>query len=348
MAQIASETGAFIRANARFCAITGYSPEEITTLRVTDLLAPANAEILPFWSGSESEANDRAMNQELLLRRKDGTTVWVAVNAIMVRDNEGHPRHVVATVDDISESREQAAQIDRLSRDLSHLARGHTMGQMAAGLAHELNQPLAAIAQNADTALLVLEDHPEIGPELPEIVHEIEKQSLRAGEIIRALRGFIRKDEGSRAPFDFAALLDQTLHLVQPEATDAGVIIKTRLPSKLPQVVANRVQIAQLIVNLLRNAIEAMAETGDNVRRVTLTAQVELNRLHVTIEDTGPGIAPGVNLFTQFETTKPEGMGLGLSICRAIAETNGGALWQDGEPGQGARFHFTLPLRNAA
>ncbi len=348
MAQIAPETGTFIRTNDRFRAITGYNAEEIAGMQFSDLRAPGGPEAAPFWLADVTEAGDHTMNQELLLRRKDGGSVWVAVNAIMIRDSAGRALHVVATVDDISEGREQAAQIVRLSRDLSHLARGHTMGQMAAGLAHELNQPLAAIAQNADTAILVLDEHPETGPELPEILQEIEKQSLRAGEIIRALRGFIRKDEGTRAPFDFAALVDQTLRLVQPEATDAGVTIRTDLPARLPEVTANRIQIAQIIVNLLRNAIEAMNEPGNNARQVTLGARAEGERLHVTVEDTGPGVPANVTLFTQFETTKPGGMGLGLSICRAIAETNGGALWQDGEPGEGARFHFTLPLTQAA
>ncbi|MBD3785807.1 MAG: GHKL domain-containing protein [Sphingomonadales bacterium] len=253
-------------------------------------------------------------------------------------------------VQEIAARREQAAQIERLNRDLSHLARGHTMGQMAAGLAHEINQPLTAIAQNADTALFLLAQNPEKLGELPEILNEIERQSLRAGDIIRALRGFIRKDDDRRAPFDFVALVAQTLHLVQPQATEASVEIATDLPASLPPAEGNRIQIAQVLVNLLRNAIEAVATQTDPARprRVILSARPQADLLRVTVTDTGPGIRPGLNLFAQFETTKPDGMGLGLSICRAIVEGSGGALWEDGEEGQGARFHFTLPLRRPA
>lgn len=254
-------------------------------------------------------------------------------------------------VQQIVARREQAAQIERLNRDLSHLARGHTMGQMASGLAHELNQPLTAIAQNADTALYLLAERDDCGPDLPEVLREIERQSLRAGDIIRALRGFIRKDEGGRLPFELGPLLDQTLRLVQLQATEAGVEITTRLPGDLPQVTGNRIQIAQVLVNLMRNAIEAMAgheRHGDNPRQVILSARRDGTMLRVSVEDTGPGIPEGVTLFSQFETTKPDGMGLGLSICRAIVEANGGTMWEDGKPGVGARFHFTLPLRPPA
>ena len=345
MAQLAPETGAFLRVNARFCEITGHSPEELRTLRLEDLAAPDATSV---WTSDHRHSDVFAMNRETQFHRKDGSPVWVRLNAILIRDSQGTPLHAVLTLDDITETRQQEAQIQRLNRDLSHLARGHTMGQMASGLAHELNQPLTAIAQNADTALLVLDQQPAPPGPLREILQEIERQSLRAGEIIRALRSFIRKDEGARSSFDFKELLAQSLYLVQADVTEAGVIVAPDLPADLPRVEGNRVQVAQVLVNLIRNAVEAMAAERDNARRITLTARQEGGMLLVRVQDTGPGIAPGLALFAPFETSKPGGMGLGLSICRSIIETNGGTLWHEEGEARGATFCFTLPLHHAA
>jgi C4-dicarboxylate-specific signal transduction histidine kinase len=296
----------------------------------------------------ETLGRDFAVNQEMRFRRKDGMQIWVAVNGNLIRDRSGKALHVVVTIDDITKAKDRENRIDRLNRDLSHLARGNTMGQMASGLAHELNQPLTAIAQNADTALLVLGQQKTPDSELREILFEIERQSIRAGDIIHALRSFIRKDEGDRVAFDIHDLLDQTLHLVQAEATEAGVIIETALAEGLPQVAANRVQIAQVVVNLLRNAIEAMTSVRDNERRITLRAVAADGNVTVSVADTGPGLAPQLTPFSQFETTKRNGMGLGLSICKSMIEANGGTIWLDDGAGRGAQFHFTVPLAHLA
>lgn len=342
MAQLSPDTGAFLRVNSRLCEITGYGPDELATMRFIDLVHPDEAEVLrlsPLPQGAEV-----AMNRELRCLRKDGTEIRAATNAILIRDGAGRVLHIVVTMDDVTQARRSEVQIEQLNRDLSHLARGNTMGQMAAGLAHELNQPLAAIAQNADTALLMLDDQSRTGTELHDVLTEIENQSLRAGEIIRALRSFIRKDQGARSQFDFAALLEQTLHLVQAEAAEGRATIVTRIEPDLPMITGNRVQIAQVIVNLLHNAFEAMSAEGGADRQVTISAALDGRQLLVSIQDTGPGIPPDINLFAQFETTKPTGMGLGLSICRSIIEAHGGRIWHSSDSDIGARFNFTLPL----
>lgn len=337
MAQINPEDGRFLRVSARFCEITGRSAEALTAMRLDDLGAA------PLWTAGAAQTDGLAVNRVLMLPRPDGTEVWVRLNAILIRDQAGQPLHAVVTMDDITESRVQEAQIQRLSRDLTHLARGHSMGQMAAGLAHELNQPLTAIAQNADAALVVMEKSGLCPAPLSEILHEIEAQSLRAGEIIRALRGFIRKDDGGRQAFDLAELLGQTLRLLHAEITESGVRIDTDLTGLSSAVQGNRVQVAQVVLNLIRNAIEAMASERGNDRHISLVARSEAGQVVVSVTDTGPGFAPTATPFTAFETSKPDGMGLGLSICRTIVEAHGGRIWY--EPGQprGSRFHFTLP-----
>lgn len=343
MAQVESPTGDILKANAKFSEITGFDPAEVKKMCYADFIDPEDsAHLSPdFFSSNEEFAEQHVVH----FRRKNGETIIVAVNAILIRDHNGFPLHAVITIDDITESTTKENQISRLNRDLFHLARGHTMGQMAAGLAHELNQPLAAIAQNSDTAKFIAEAAPGNPPELYEILSEIEQQSIRAGEIIRALRGFVSKDGAEAIRLDIGELIEQARRLVQSEATEAGVTI-TADTSNLPMVHANRIQIAQVLVNLLRNAVEAIGASDVTVRHISVQARTVDEQLEIAIEDTGPGIASGVELFTQFETTKPKGMGLGLSICRSMVEMNGGKLWHDATYLAGARFCFRLPLYN--
>lgn len=341
MAQISPETGRFLKVNAKLCQITGYDAAQLRNMRYSDLTAPLEPAL---FAGEATDLDNAfAANHETRIVRKDGTVVSLSINAILIRDHDGKPLHAVITMDDITEHKARETEISRLNRDLSHLARGNTMGQMAAGLAHELNQPLAAIAQNADTGLLIVDNAANSAPELREILGEIEQESLRAGEIIRALRGFISKDEIHSSDFALMGLLDQSIRLVHAEAVEASVAIEPALPP-LPPVHANRIQIAQVLVNLLRNAIEAMASAESPVRKITVSARQRGQLIEVTVADTGPGIAPDVTLFAQFETTKQTGMGLGLSICRSLVEANDGELWLDEMVKGGACFRFTIPV----
>ena len=345
MAQISTRDGTVIRANAKFAEMVGATIEQVSGHGLDAVAHPED--LATYTCATEDLTVPPPVNTEMRWHRTNGEQIWVRMNMLVIRDNQGRPLHGVLTVDDITEEHARGVQISQLSRDLAHLARGNTMGQMASGLAHELNQPLTAIAQNAGTALLTLEEMPETDPELIEIVGEIERQSLRAGEIIRALRGFIKKDEGARQAFDFQELLVQTMHLVHAEAVDARVRISSDL-EPLPQVFGIRIQIAQVLVNLLRNAIEAISQSGRSERQVTVTARPEAEGVLVSVADTGPGLSPGINLFTQFETTKPEGMGLGLSICRTIIESNGGRIWHETNAAGGASFFFILLAAPAA
>ena len=261
----------------------------------------------------------------------------------MIFNLDGKPLHYVLTMEDITQARQTEDQIAELSRELSNLSRDKTLGQMAAGLAHELNQPLTAIAQNADSALYAVDQLAGADSELRATLHEIAEQSMRAGEIIKALRGFIRRDEGIRSDFDLTDLIQQTGHLVRAEARAAGVKVSVE-PGPLPPIHANRLQIAQVLVNLIRNAIEALASTSQADRQVRITARVDNGHVLLSVADNGPGVDPNIRLFTDFETTKPSGMGLGLSICQSIVQANGGRLWHERREPRGARFNFTVDL----
>ncbi|XDA99946.1 cache domain-containing protein [Sulfitobacter sp. LCG007] len=340
IAQIEPADGRFIRANPKFCELTGYARDDLLQMRIADLASQVSPD--PFAALKDERRQDVQLDEELQWETKDGRNIWVKFNAFVVRDEDGRSLYAVATVDDITEAKEKEKQIEKLNRDLSDLSKGHAMGRMATGLAHELNQPLAAIAQNADAALVAATRGDLQDDDLRIILTEIEQQALRAGDIIRALRSFVTEDNASRTSFDLAELAEQAERLVLAEAKEAAVKVGVVVADGL-LVEANRTQVAQVIVNLLRNAIEALAQTEFTERRVTLSAVHTGDMVLVSVADTGPGIAPGLNLFTEFETTKPEGMGLGLSICRSIVEANDGSLWFDGGRGPGACFRFTLP-----
>ena len=341
MAQISPESGRFIRVNSKFASTMGYSVEELLQMKVGDLLAPDDP--ITFEQKLHETLASGDNNIERKYRRKDGEIVWVRINGIMIRDNDGKPLHIVATINDITQSRNAEKQIEKLNRDVSHLARGELLSQMAAGLAHELNQPLTAITQNADAALLTVEKTQSEQTDLRQILKEVDDQAHRAADIVKALRTFARKGEEWKTPFDLDALITQTLRLVQAEASDNDVDISFQ-PSDLPQVAGIRTQIAQVIVNLLRNAIEAMASTPNKQRSIKITTERDGAFVTVILEDNGPGVDPDLALFSQFETTKADGMGLGLSICRSIVETGGGQMWHETGDGSGARFCFTVPV----
>lgn len=288
---------------------------------------------------------------ELILRPVRAFAVRTAlVSQGEVADSDALPRTYKelsraneTLIDEIAQRREADAKILDLNRDLSHFARVNLMGQMATGLAHELAQPLTAITQNVDAAITTAKEGQGDNSELLEILEELDEQAHRGGDIVRALRGFVRKDEQEAEEFSFSELLEQTRSLLHNEAKTHDVQIRFEA-GKLPPAYANRVQIAQVLTNLLRNAMEAIAQGQSAQRIVEVTAQVVEDRMEVCVEDTGPGVAEGVTLFKQFETSKAEGMGLGLSICRRIVETNGGRLWHDASALETTRFCFTIPI----
>ena len=234
-------------------------------------------------------------------------------------------------------------QTSELQNELAHMGRLTTMGQMATGLAHELNQPLLAISQSADTALLDAKKNSNADPELIDCLEDIQSQTQRAGEIIRALRQFMSKDTENRSGINLNALISQTIQLLSPDARKHNVTLTSRT-NVIPKPIADRVQIAQVLFNLLRNSVDAIASGNCRERQVTVETRRNKNEVSVVVDDTGPGLADGVVPFKAFESSKTDGMGMGLSISRSIIESHGGKLWFEEAPGIGARFSFTLPV----
>lgn len=250
----------------------------------------------------------------------------------------------IALEQEIKHRKQQEAQTFQLQSELAHIGRLTTMGEMATGLAHELNQPLLAISQSSDTALLIAKDSDNTNTELEECLQDIQDETQRAGEIIRALRQLVSKDTSVRANIDLNALCEQTIRLVMPEARKNNITIKNLTQGVLSKPNADRVQIAQVLVNLLRNGVQAIAEHDSTERVVSISISEREEKLCVVVEDTGPGFAPSVRLFKPFETTKSDGMGMGLSISRSIVEGHGGLLVAENLDLGGVKMSFTLPL----
>ncbi len=266
----------------------------------------------------------------------------VSTNAPLPRTYQELRKANQTLIHEIAQRRDADRKVEELSRDMSHFSRVNVMGQMATGLAHELSQPLTAITQNVDAAITVAKLDPNPNAELLSILTELDEQAHQGGDIIRALRGFVRKDEGKAEHFDLSELIAQTSRLMHNETDTHGVTINTQL-APLPPAIGNRVQIAQVLINLMRNAVDAMVGAASTPKQIVITARQNGDKIEVWVDDTGPGVAKDVTLFKQFQTSKPDGLGLGLSISRSIIEANAGHLWYDRTGADRSRFCFTVP-----
>jgi len=252
---------------------------------------------------------------------------------------------------DISERKQAEEEARQHQLELAHVGRLSTMGEMASGIAHELNQPLTAIAANSHACIRMLESGTAQREQCADIMERIAAQAERAGEIIRQIRGFVRKEQPERRPTDINSLIREVSVLFEPEARRAGVAVHMDLKQPLPKVLVQPIQIEQVILNLVRNAIEAMLDVRQGERVLTVTTQPTATggALEVSVRDTGPGLDQELvrKIFNPFVTTKPQGVGLGLSISLGIIEAHDGHLQVDSVPGRGAVFRFTLPARSA-
>jgi two-component system sensor kinase FixL len=274
-------------------------------------------------------------------RRKNGSTFPMELSVGEV--NQNGRRWFTGFARDLTERQQTQARLQELQEDLLHVSRLRSMGQMAAAMAHELNQPLTATANYVSAAMRLL-DAPQ--PDQARIRHAMTlavEQTLRSGEIIRRLRAFAARGETMQQPEMVAKLLEEASALALVGLKERGVTVQLTLDPALPRVLADRVQVQQVLLNLIRNAVEAMATSPR--RELTLTTERWDRMVAFGVADTGSGIAASIEaqLFQPFVTTKHDGMGIGLSVSRAIIEAHGGRLWVEPNDGGGSVFRFTLP-----
>jgi two-component system sensor kinase FixL len=272
--------------------------------------------------------------------RKDGTVfpMNLSVGEGMVNGQ----RIFVGIITDLSDRLARDRRIQELQTEMWHVSRLTDMGQVAAGLAHELNQPLTAILNYTNAGLDIAKDSGD--KDLETIFGKVAEQTSRAGNIIRRLRSFIEKREPNRVAEDLGKTVEEAIRLGMMDAADRNIHLELRAEPGLPPALIDRIQIQQVVINLMKNAAEAM-EHSEN-RHMTVSVQsASPEFLQVAVADTGPGLAKEVadKLFQAFTSTKKSGMGMGLNICRSIVEAHGGRLWAEDNPGGGTIFRFNVP-----
>ncbi len=338
--------------NSAFCRMTGFTADELLGLK-----AP-----MPYWDPEHIEQTF-ALHREILsggsapdgtevrLRRKNGEALDVLVFEAPLIDATGHHAGWMGSVLDITEQKRAREQARQQEERLQQSSRLITMGEMASTLAHELNQPLAAIASYTSGCINRLQDdQPLDRRELLDIHERIARQARRAGEIIRRVHDFVRRSEPKREPLDLNAVVRDAVGLIEADARKRQMQLRVELASTLPQVEADAVMIEQIVVNLVRNAMDAMRETPTG-NRVVEVRSTHLGRFAtVSVADRGTGIPEEIaeRLFEPFFTTKAEGMGMGLNICRSIAELHHGRLGFELRAGGGTIFTLSLPLDTPA
>ena len=275
--------------------------------------------------------------------RKDGSTFPMELSVGEMRS--GGARFFTGFIRDLTERQQTETRLQELQSELVHMSRFTALGEMASTLAHEINQPLTAIANYLKGCGRILDrmDGEQV-PMLSEAVKDAAAQALRAGEVIRRLREFVARGESERHIESLPKLIEEASALALVGAKERGVRVRYQFDSEASRVLADRIQIQQVLLNLIRNAIEAMEEQPER-QLVVLTQQRAEGLVEVAVQDTGSGIAPEIaaQLFQPFVTSKKHGMGVGLSICRTIIESHGGKIWAESQPGQGTAFRFTLP-----
>jgi PAS domain S-box-containing protein len=276
-----------------------------------------------------------------------GKVRWLQTVKRPIIESDGRAKQVLGASTDITRRKETEIELREQRAELAHVARISTMGELAASLAHEINQPLTAILSNAQAALRFLSSKPADLEEVREILQDIVKDNSRAGEVIRRMRALVKKEELEFASVDLASLIRDVVMLVHSDAILHNVKIALELDDNLPPARGDRVQLQQVVLNLLLNAFDAMKDCPAGEREVKLTVEAYgMGLVQTAVSDRGTGLSSDKldKIFQPFYTTKGEGLGMGLSICRSIIEAHGGHLRAENNADRGATFYFTLPV----
>jgi two-component system sensor histidine kinase TtrS len=262
-------------------------------------------------------------------------------------DGRGRYTGSFALITDVTDRHRAEEQARQHLQSLAHVARVSSMGEMASAIAHEINQPLTAITNYAYACIRLLRGGQATSEEALEVMQRVAGEAERAGEVVRKMRSFVRGEEGQVNAVDANFLVAEVLQLAAPEARQSGVELVPALAPELPEVLSDSIQIQQVLLNLVRNAVEALV-AGDCAERTVRieTARGEPGFVAIRVADTGPGLAPEAleKVFEPFYTTKPDGIGIGLALSRSIVDAHGGRLWASAGPGRGAVFQLTLPV----
>ncbi|HEY0526317.1 MAG TPA: PAS domain S-box protein [Stellaceae bacterium] len=337
--------------NEAAAAMFGYAAEEMIGRPITTLFPPGRL-VEEGMILDRVRRGERVEHYETVRRRKDGTEIEVSLTVSPIRDAAGTVVGVSKIARDITERKLAEACLQNLQSELLHVSRLSTMDRMASTLAHELNQPLTAVTNYLSALRRLIAAGPGADPKrVDEILDRTVEQATRAGQVIRRLREFVAKGETERRIEGVNDMVEDAAGLALVGARQEGVAASMEFGGGIPKVLVDRVQIQQVLINLVRNALEAMERSATRELRIATRYLHDSRQAEITVADTGPGIAPEIanRLFQPFVSTKKTGMGLGLSICREIVEAHGGMLSAAGvnEP-TGTVFSMIVPIAAVA
>ena len=288
---------------------------------------------------------------EIEVKRRDGERIIVLISSRIIRDRAGQPLYVESFLADITNSKRAEQALLDARAQLAHVARVMTLGEMAASIAHEVRQPLAAVVLNARAGMRWLARQPADLQAARKTLEAIVSDSQRTAEVIARIRAWAKRTPPETDSLDVNEVITEVVALTRSEASRHRVALETRLDNDVPLVKGDRVSLEQVVVNLVMNAVESIAAAGDGPRELIIcSGRSELGDVLVAVRDTGKGLQPEhrERIFEAFFTTKATGLGMGLRISRTIIEGHGGRLWATANSPRGAVFSFTLPSRDKA
>ena len=342
-------SGCYLATNSAYQNMLGYSDEEINQFTFLELTHEDYREsnwqlVMELIEGKRTQ-----FQIEKQYRRKDGNFIWVRNNVSLVPGTKSMSRFIMALSEDITERKRTEETLRRAQAELAQVARVASLGEMTASIAHEVNQPLAAVVANGHACLRWLSSSPPNLPKAVEAAQRIVKDGKDAGEVVRRVRALFKRTLVDKVLLDLGEVIGEALRLLDSYPTRAHVSLDVALEPGLPPVFADRVQLQQLLLNLMVNALEALEPVSGRVKHLSVrSTRAEEHQAVVQISDNGIGLKDFVAAFEPFVTTKPEGMGLGLAICRSIVAAHEGTLSAERNAGFGTTFTVTLPLRPEA
>lgn len=343
---MADFTGHIIAANWAFRNMLGYTESELCKLTFLNITyeedRKANLELVR----ELVEGKRQHFQIEKRYCRKDGTLIWVRANVALVPGGSDVEPFWLNVVENITARKVAEQALEKTQAELARVSRLTTMGELAASIAHEINQPLTAVTNNSNACLRLLADH-NLQPEvLRRALQEIVTEATLASAVIARIRAFIMKEPAEKIELDINEVIQSVLALTDRELKENRVLLERKLTEPLPLVLGDRIQLQQVLLNLIMNGIEAMSSVGDRPRLLSVESKMhESGNVMVVLRDSGIGLGSNAHrIFTPFFTTKAHGMGMGLSISRSLVQALGGRLGAEPNFPHGAMFFFTLPI----
>jgi PAS domain S-box-containing protein len=337
----------FVAANRTLQTMLAYSNEELLRMSPLDIGVEGEREVNKRLFQQLQRGEREYYDMIKQLRRKDGQLIWVQLYVFAIRDQASGALHTFELMLDITERRRAQSALQDAQAEIARVARMNRMGAMTASIAHEIAQPLGAMVSNANAGLRWLSQATPDFDEVRAVLENIVRAGHRASDIIQGIRALFKESPQTRTVLDLNQLIGEVLSLAQREFEKHTVIVDIRLDEALPLVTADKVQMQQVIFNLVTNALDAMEPVKDRSRILRIKSAVDSSRdVLIAIEDTGIGISVDDTdrIFSTFFTTKAHGMGMGLSICRSIIESHDGRLWASSGAPHGAIFQIALPV----